>query len=121
MERWGIGTYFSLCVSMAEYCPSIADDLFVWPNFVDPDVFHDYGVPKTIPVLLTGSQASQYPWRNRIRDLLIEHFPTLVCPHKGWFGERATDRMLYGEPYARLISASRVTPTCGTIANEIGT
>src|ERR1700757_1414209 len=42
MECWGIDTYFAISVTAAEHTPAIADRLFVWPNFVDPAIFHDY-------------------------------------------------------------------------------
>jgi hypothetical protein len=119
MERWGIDTYFTISVSMLEYMPSVADKLFVWPNFVDPDIFRDYGQPKTVPVLITGSHAMHYPWRNRISRAIAQHFPSLTCPHLGWFDARSTSRMLYDEQYARMINSSYVVPTCGTIAKEV--
>ena len=119
MDRWGIETYFTLSVSLGEYLPTIAGSLFVWPNFVDPAIYLDYGAPKTVPILFTGSQASHYPWRNRIREALAEHYPLLICPHNGWFSTRDTSRMVHGARYARMINTSWVTPTCGTIANEI--
>jgi Glycosyl transferases group 1 len=119
MDRWGIETYFTLSISLAEYLPDAADNLFVWPNFVDPAIYHDYGAPKAVPILFTGSQAAHYPWRNRIHATLAEHYPLLTCPHKGWFGARDTSRMLHGERYAQMINASWVAPTCGTIANEL--
>src|SRR5215813_52444 len=62
MERWGIDTYFTLSIAMAEYVPEIADQLFVWPNFVDPAICYDYKEPKKIPVLIIGSRAPHYPW-----------------------------------------------------------
>ena len=119
MERWGISTYFTLSISMAEYSPAIADRLFVWPNFVDPDVFCDYGEKKTISVLITGSHALHYPWRNRINKLISKSLPTLTCPHFGWFDAGAASRTVFDEPYARLIGISFVAPTCGTIAKEV--
>lgn len=119
MERWGIQTYFTNSVSMAEYVPAIADSLFVWPNFVDPEVHRDYGESKTIPVLFTGSQAVNYLWRNRIRNIVGQHYPSLTCPHFGWFGVQETSRMIYDEKYARMLNASCVVPTCGTIAKEV--
>ena len=118
MEHWGIETYFTISVAMAEYLPAVADQLFVWPNFIDPDVFHDYSLPKMIPVLVTGSHAPQYPWRNRVNKAIAEHFPALTCPHFGWFGQN-TVRTIYNQEYAKMINASYVVPTCGTIAKEV--
>jgi hypothetical protein len=119
MAQWGVRTWFTVSVSMGEYTPDIADDLFVWPNFIEPDIFRDYGESKTIPVLLTGSQATNYPWRNRVGRTVTQAFPTLTMPHGGWFRRSAAARMVHGERYARMINASLVAPTCGTIAQEV--
>jgi hypothetical protein len=119
MERWGIETYFTISVSMGEYFPAISDRLFVWPNFIDPEIFWDYGQPKIVPVLITGSQKMLYPWRNRINKLLSENFPSLICPHFGWGSDNTTSRIIHGREYAKMINASYVAPACGTIAKEI--
>jgi hypothetical protein len=119
MARWGVETFFTLSVAMAEYTPEIADRLFVWPNFIDDQLFHDYEQPKTIPVLFTGSQAKHYPWRNRISNVVTAAYPTMTCPHLGWFDQRLTFRMLQGEAYAKLLNSAHVVPTCGTIAHEV--
>ena len=78
---------------MAAYTPAIAHSLFVWPNAVDISLYRDYGLPKSIPVLFTGSHAIHYPWRNRINALVSQHYPSLHCPHLGWM-RRSTGRGL---------------------------
>lgn len=119
MERWGIVTYFTMSVSMPEYLPSIADQLFLWPNFIDPTIYRDYEQSKIIPVLNIGSQAMHYPWRNRINKIIAQHYPSLVCPHFGWSDPRKATRMVYDIEYAKLINSSWIAPTCGTVAREI--
>ena len=119
MAAWGVEDFFTLSVSLATYTPTLADQMFVWPNFVDPEIFRDYGLPKVIPVLFTGSQATHYPWRNAVNRIAAQHYPTLQSPHFGWFNAQKTTRMFSGESYARMINAAQVAPTCGTIANEI--
>src|SRR5262245_29046228 len=104
---------------MGQYFPAISDRLFVWPNFIDPEIFWDYGQPKVVPVLITGSQKMLYPWRNRINKLISENFPSLICPHFGWGSDKATSRIMHGREYAKMINASYVAPACGTIAKEI--
>lgn len=119
MDHWGIETSFSIALTAAEHNPDIARRLFVWPNFVEPSVFRDYGNPKIVPILITGSQHPQYPWRHKTYRTLTDQFPSLVCPHGG-YGSRAAARfMLHGEPYARAINASFFAPTCGTVAKEV--
>ncbi|MEH2510515.1 hypothetical protein V1291_001869 [Nitrobacteraceae bacterium AZCC 1564] len=119
MARWDIENFFSISVSMPEYLPGNKDQLFIWPNFVDPKIYRDYGQSKNIPVLNIGSRAIHYPWRNRINELIAQQFPSLACPHFGWFDQKKAARMVYDEEYAKLINAAWFVPTCGTIAREV--
>ncbi len=119
MERWGIETFFSISTTIADHVPEIVDNLFVWPNFIDPDMFRDYGHSKLITVLLTGSKGPHYPWRRNIYKLVSEHYPSLSCPHGGYLARSGPEQLIHGEQYARMINASLVTPACGTIAKEI--
>ncbi|SEM93251.1 Glycosyl transferases group 1 [Cryobacterium luteum] len=119
MARWDVHWFVTTSMAMAEYTPEIAGRLFVWPNAIDPAVFRDYGLTKNVPVLLTGSQASHYPWRNAVSRALVPEFITVNMPHFGWNSESATGRMLIGEGYSRLLNASSFAPTCGTIAQDV--
>jgi hypothetical protein len=118
MFLYGVNTFFTISVSMPAYTPDIADQLFVWPNFADPELYRNYGESKAIPLLFTGSMACHYPWRNQIYKQASRHYPSLTCPHLGWFSNHATQRMICDERYARLLNASLIVPACGTIANE---
>ncbi|MCP6759270.1 MAG: glycosyltransferase [Fischerella sp. CENA71] len=118
MEHWGIETFFSICTTTAEYTPEIADNLFVWPNFIDADMYRDYNQPKIIPLLLTGATGAEYPWRQRIYKIIAQYYPSLICPHAG-YDKRSTSRMIFGEQYARTINASWCVPTCGSVVKEI--
>lgn len=119
MDHWGIETFFSICINLAEYIPGIADNLFVWPNFIDADIYQDYGVPKIIPILISGKQSQLYPWRQKIDKIISQSHPSLICPHMGYDKNRATSRMTHGEQYARMINAAWFAPACGTMAKEI--
>lgn len=119
MEHWGIETIFSICITAAEHTPEIAENLFVWPNFIDADIYRDYGESKVIPVLFTGQKNELYPWRQKIYNLVFEYYPSLNCPHRGYSGRPAAWQVMYGEQYARTINASWFVPTCGTMAKEI--
>jgi hypothetical protein len=119
MDHWGIETFFTISTTAAEHAQEIADNLFVWPNFIDPATYHDYSESKIIPIILTGSQGPQYPWRRRIYKLVSEHYPSLSCPHHGYLSRSGSGQMLYGEQYARAINASMVAPVCGTVAREV--
>ena len=117
MDRWGVEQFFTTSVAMAEYTPEIADRLFVWPNSVDPAVFRPYPVEKNIPVLFTGSQERHYPWRNAVGRVLSRSFATMTMPHYGW--GKAGGRTVFGEDYARLLSASMFVPACGSMSRDL--
>ncbi|MBD2501913.1 glycosyltransferase family protein [Anabaena azotica] len=118
MEHWGIETFFSICTTTSEHTPGIADNLFVWPNFVDTATYRDYGMTKIIPVLFNGANHALYPWRQKVQKKISQHYPSLICPHFGYQGN-STSRMIYGEQYARTINASWFVPACGTVAKEV--
>lgn len=118
MDHWDIETFFTIAVAMPEYTPSIADRLFIWPNFIDPELFRDYGQHKTIPVLLTGQAYGLYPWRQKVYRLLADCFPSLTCPQFS-YESNAARRMMHGEDYARAINASLFVPCCGSMGREV--
>jgi hypothetical protein len=119
MDQWRLDALFSISVTAVEHAPEIADRLFVLPNFVDPQLYRDYGESKIIPILLTGAKGPQYPWRRRVYRLVAEHYPSMSCPHGGYLARSDTGQVMYGERYARTINASCMAPTCGTIAREV--
>src|SRR5262249_24332264 len=116
-----IDTAFSICTTAAEHIPELADKLFVWPNFIDADVYRDYGQAKVVPVFFPGTIATpQYPWRRRVATVVAECYPSLLSPHHGYDRKRSRiGRMMYGECYARTINASWFVPTCGSVAKEV--
>jgi hypothetical protein len=119
MDQWGIQTIFSISATAPEHLPALAGRLFIWPNFVDPATYHDYGEHKRIPVFLSGATAAQYPWRRQIHKLIANRYPTLRCPHRGYHSRSSAGQVLYGEAYARTINASQVAAVCGTVAKEV--
>lgn len=118
LDRWGIGVCFSICTTVHDYLPHSLDGLYVWPNFIDPAVFRDYGAEKSIPIMLTGAQVALYPWRRRVFPLLSQSYPCLICPPHTYADARAA-QALTGERYARTLNASLFVPSCGTMAQEV--
>jgi hypothetical protein len=118
MDHWGIETFFTICTTAAEHVPEISDKLFIWPNFIDGEVYRDYGQWKNIPILFTGNQNALYPWRRKIIELVSKHYPALICPHPGFAPVRGVVKVMAGEPYARMLNASWFVPACGTVARE---
>ncbi|MBD2296486.1 glycosyltransferase family 1 protein [Anabaena sphaerica FACHB-251] len=118
MENWGIETFFSTATTIGEHTPEIAENLLIWPNFIDADIYRDYGQKKIIPILINGSTSNLYPWRQTINKIISQNYPSLICPHLG-YSKPSEWRMLYGEQYARTINTSWFAPTCGTVAKEV--
>ena len=118
MCRWGIGTYFAISTVVAEYTPEIWDDVFVWPNFIDPQVFKDYGLGKVQQVMLTGQVNGLYPWRRQVFPLLQDRYHCRSALGQGYDGVAAS-QSLFGEAYARAINQSFVVPTCGTMGKDV--
>src|SRR5690348_1491313 len=56
MDHWGIETFFTIAITAAEHTPTLARNLFVWPNFVNSKLYRDYDQKKNIDVLFTGNQ-----------------------------------------------------------------
>jgi hypothetical protein len=126
MEHLGIDTAFSICTTAAEHTPELADKLFVWPNFIDADVYRDYGQTKVIPVFFTGATfftgltpTPNYPWRRKVQKVIADCYPSLLSPHHGYRSHSRVGQMMYGECYARAINASWFVPTCGSVAKEV--
>ncbi|MFN6495922.1 MAG: glycosyltransferase [Nostoc sp. DedQUE01] len=119
MENWGIETFFSISISLTEYLPEIVENLFFWPNFIDSDIFKDYGESKNIPIIISGNQSLLYPWRIKINKIVSKYYPSLICPHLGYLETRETSRMMFGEQYARTINASWFSPGCGSMARDL--
>jgi len=119
MDYWGIHTVFAIATTTPDHLPEIVDNLFIWPNFVDAELYRDYGQVKNIPVLCTGNKNALYPWRQKIMRLVSMHYPSLICPHPGYSHQKAVTQFVVGEPYARLLNSSWFVPACGTVAREV--
>ncbi len=118
MDRWGVGAYCSVATQMGVYTPAIADNLFIWPNFIDTETFRDHGLSKVIPVMMTGQSYGLYPWRKAVFDRIGANYPTLFTPSFAYESADAS-RALTGMDYARALNASYVAPSCGTMGYEV--
>ena len=96
MDHWGIETYFSISTMAAEHTPEIAERLFSWPVFFDPETYHDYGAWKSIPVFVSGNTNALYPWRRKILQSLPDYYPSLIWPHPGYQPRTKPMRLLVG-------------------------
>jgi hypothetical protein len=119
MDQWGIDTFFAIATSAPEHLRSVSDRLYIWPNSINPQIYHDYQQWKTIPVLFTGNNGSLYPWRQRLLKIVSKHYPSLICPHPGYSTKKTVKHVATGEAYARMLNAAWMVPACGTVAKEV--
>ncbi|GHG17554.1 glycosyltransferase [Paracoccus aerius] len=118
MDDWGVETAFAIGTATPAYMPDQADRIFVWPNFIDPDMFRFRGQAKVIPVMLTGQSGPLYPWRSAVYQTLAQHYPSLITPAFR-YEDAGARRLLAGQAYADALSASWVSPSCGTMGHEL--
>ncbi len=119
MESLGIETIFAWDPAMAEYTPELAGELFYWPAFVDTRLFRDYGENKLIPLLFLGrcdGPSLQHSWRVKAKTVTSKRYPSLVVPDPFTNDVAFT---VHGEQYARLINASMVVPTAGSMTKTL--
>jgi hypothetical protein len=119
MDHWGIETFFSIATTTAQHMPELAKNLFIWPNFVDAEVYHDYGEAKTVRVLFTGNKNGLYPWRQNMIRIVSSQYPSIMCSHPGYGPLRGTQQPVTGEPYARSLNSAFFVPACGTVTREV--
>lgn len=117
MYEWGIETFFTISTTTAEHLAGIEDQLFVWPNFIDPEIFKDYKLEKTIPIMFSGCIDSTYTWRQNVYNVLTKSYPYMLCPHHGYTTGK-DKKIIHGIQYAKIINSSYFMPTCGTVEKE---
>jgi hypothetical protein len=120
MEQWGVETFFTnVDTAMGEAFSEIADQLFYWPMFIDPEVFRDYGYFKSVPVLMVGNFdgpiPSQYIWRVSVREPLLTNLPCLYFRHPGYDPNNFSPLALRGTQYAKVLNTAWFAPTCGAM------
>ncbi len=90
MEHWGIETFFSICTTAAEHTPEIAQNFFIWPNFINRCDISGLWRIENYPSnsnWLPRSSISLAPSKS-IKSLR-EFYPSLVCPHHGYSSRSA--------------------------------
>ena len=79
-------------------------------------IYKDYDLPKTNDVFLTGAISNHYPFRARLRNIMIRYLQGKVkCKilnHPGGDLKRAQGSVL--ENYAKEINRSKITLTCSS-------
>ena len=86
------------------------------PHCAEQSIYRDYGEKKDIDVLLTGAISKHYPFRARLRNIMLSKLSSIVnCKvlgHPG--GDLNNIKGPILEDYARLINRSKITLTCSS-------
>jgi hypothetical protein len=119
MEHWGIETFFTIATTAVEHTPALEGKVFVWPNFVNPDIYRDYEEVKSVDVLFTGNSNNLYPWRRKMLSIVPRHFASVIQAHPGYHPKKNSNEIVLDESYARMLNSAWFVPACGTVAKEI--
>ncbi|MFM7350209.1 MAG: hypothetical protein ACKO01_12110 [Erythrobacter sp.] len=109
LHLYGIDTVFCGLEHLKQMPELRQLNCFILPLFVDTEVFRDYGVERNIPVSVFGGHLypTFYRWRARLLNEIRHIIPTLIYPHPGYGNGQPGPFEVRGEPYARLLCASR--------------
>jgi hypothetical protein len=90
----------------------------IWiPHSADERTYKDYGMDKTIDVLIVGNMNQDiYPFRNRLariawREMRKRSYKVVWLPHPG-YELPPKGKALVGENYARTINQAKLVVTC---------
>ena len=79
-------------------------------------IYRDYGLPKTTDILLTGAISSHYPFRARLRNIMVKYlFNKVKCKvlsHPG--GDLTKVHGVILEDYAKELNRAKITLTCSS-------
>lgn len=121
----GISTFFVICRhNFYNYYPHLRGErVFFLPQFANTSIFKDYGIDKTINLMMLGeiSLHQIYPLREKILHHYTDHPGFYNRPHPGWkdFTEKQSNNMLIGENYARTINQAKLFFACGSIRQVV--
>lgn len=110
LARYGIDTVFCLGIEPLQQMPELRRfDCFVLPKFIDPDIFHDYGEARSIPLAVMSAHLfpAFYPWRAQVTAEIQHVMPALLYTHPGYDAGRKDPFEIRDESYARMLSHSR--------------
>ena len=103
---------------IAKYVNNIPDVKFVnISHCAEQSIYKDYDLPKTIDVLLTGAISSHYPFRSRLKNIMIKYLNGKVrckiLEHPG--GDLRKTHGLILEDYAKELNQAKITLTCSSV------
>ena len=79
-------------------------------------IYKDYELPKVNDVLLTGAISRHYPFRHRLRNIMLQHLASKVkckgLDHPG--GDLTNIHGAILDSYAKEINQSKITLTCSS-------
>jgi len=100
------------------YFPEFADRFIWFPNYVNTELFFDYGQERDIDYLLMGHTSPvYYPLRHNILNTMQGKPGFVYHHHPGYREIGDSEGAFIKEKYAREISRAKIFFTCGGIGN----
>ena len=98
-----------------KFLPDLVDRFYWLPHCVDPGIFRDYKLGKSIELLLMGFVHQQaYPFRAAVLSRFTGQPGFVYHAHPGYIDCDANDPQAYvGVKYAQELSRAKILATCG--------
>lgn len=93
-----------------KYYSEFAYKMYWHPHFINPEVFKDYGEPKSINYLLMGIINHYYPLRQKLLNIMKEESGFVYHEHPGYKQLEAKDfnAALVDDRYAKEINRAKI-------------
>ncbi|MGC4375441.1 glycosyltransferase [Fictibacillus sp. Mic-4] len=100
-----------------QWFPHMKNRMHWLPHSVEPNLFRDYDLPKTIDYLMMGATFSfLYPVRSQMLQTMKREPGFVYHPHPGYKEVSESQRdMFIGKKYAMEINRSKIFLTCDSI------
>lgn len=107
-------------VTRKKFCeiyPEYTNKMEWLPHFVNTEVCKDYGLKKTINLLMMGAVNDFYPLRQKILQDYKERTDFIYHSHPGYreFSKEEEKQLYIGKKYAKEINKSKIFFTCPSV------
>ena len=101
-----------------EVYPKFIDRFIRLPHYIEPNIFHDYGLKREVDMLMMGALLDGwYPLRQTIHEHYKNHSNFVYQKHPGYYRFPDPSQLLIGQNYARELNKAKLFFTCGSILN----
>lgn len=109
IDELKIERFFTLGTAVFRQSPELAPRAYALGQYIDGDLYRDYGLEKDLPVTVFGGLIIPrfYNWRTAMAHELPNHVPTFIYTHPGYQKEKIRHRFpVSGQTYARMLNRS---------------